>query len=67
MGIRRADNDDCQPCWSVVSMNFAEVLATGEAVFHLMQIPPEELSPTARGTFSGYGPSDCWPDAHRQM
>jgi hypothetical protein len=52
---------------SVVSMDFAEVLATGGAVFHLMQIAPEELSPTARGTLSGYGPSDCGPDAHRQM
>jgi hypothetical protein len=62
-----ADNDDCQRCRSVVTMNFAEVLARGGAVFHLMQIAPEELSPTARGTLSGYGPSDCRPDPHRQM
>jgi hypothetical protein len=62
-----ADNDDCQPCRSVVSMNYAEVLATGGAVFYLMQIAPEELSPTARATLSGYGPSDCWPDPYRQM
>ena len=60
-----ADDDDCRRCWSVVSMNFAEVLAPGGAVFHLMQIAPEELSPTARGTFSGYDFSNCLSDPHR--
>jgi hypothetical protein len=48
-------------------MNFAEVLATETAAYHLMQIAPEELSRTARGTLSGCGPGDCRPDEHRQM
>jgi hypothetical protein len=46
-------------------MNFAEVLATETAAYHLMQIAPEELFPAARGTLSGCGSRDCRPDAHR--
>jgi hypothetical protein len=48
-------------------MNFAELLATETAAYHPMQIASEELSPTARGIFSGCGPGDCRPDEHRQM
>jgi hypothetical protein len=36
-------------------MHFADVLATETAAYHLMQIAPEELSPTARATLFGCG------------